>query len=257
MSISNANKGSCTTPKESKTLEAVTKNKTDPKTGTQHTRDPERNRQILLEATLDSVAEVGISETTVSSIISRAGLSRGMIHLHFGGKDSLLGAAAEYFSEQYYAEMDRQLASTSGGSAEVIMAVIRADLSPDVLNERSVAIWHGFRGEARTNRAIARFSDTRDKRLRDTVFNAFKDLLVSKGEDQSGTVANEVTLGTLAMLEGMWTDYLTHLDAFSRETAEKIILRFLNAVFPGEFIHREERMKVSLPDTGDDRREGS
>lgn len=157
--------------------------------GPGQTRDPKRNRRLLLEATLDSVAEAGISETTVSAIIKRAGLSRGMIHLHFGGKDGLLEAAAQAFSDQYYAEMDRQLARRPGAPEDVITTLIRADLSPEIMNERSVAIWHAFRGEARTNTAIARFSDTRDKRLRDMIFLAFLDLL--GGDEQ---VANDVTL---------------------------------------------------------------
>ncbi|MAC80470.1 MAG: transcriptional regulator [Rhodobacteraceae bacterium] len=195
-----------------------------------HSRDPKRNRRLLVQATLDSVAEDGITDTTVSAIIKRAGLSRGMIHLHFGGKDGLLVAAAEAFSDCYFEEMQRQLARAGDTPEAVITAVIRADLSPEIMNERAVAIWHGFRGESRTNTAIARYSDTRDMRLRETIFRAFLALL-----DGDSHTANEVTLGTLAMMEGMWTDYLTHPDRFSRDTAVRIIMRFLGGVVPGHF----------------------
>lgn len=198
-------------------------------------RDPRRHRQVLLKATLDSLAEVGIAETTVSAIIHRAGLSRGMIHLHFGGKDGLLAAAAAAFSDEYYAEMDRQLARASGDPVEVILAVVRADLSPEILNERSVAIWHGFRGAARNNPEIARFSNTRDKRLRSMVCDAFDALLTEFSPNEDSIIANEVTLGTLALLEGMWVDYMTHPNAFSRETAARIIARFLNGIIPNSF----------------------
>lgn len=198
-------------------------------------RDPKRNRQLLLKATLDSVAEVGIAETTVSEIINRAGLSRGMIHLHFGGKGSLLAAAAASFSDEYYTEMDRQLARTSGNPAEVILALVYADLSPEILNERSVAIWHGLRGEARNNPEIARYSNTRDKRLRGMVYDAFDALLIEELHNEGSTIANEVTLGMLALLEGMWADYMTHPNAFCRETAARIIVRFLNGIIPGSF----------------------
>ena len=56
----------------------------------------EQNRVALIEATLDSIAEVGFARTSVSAIIDRANLSRGMIHLHFGGKDALVEAAAKH-----------------------------------------------------------------------------------------------------------------------------------------------------------------
>lgn len=200
-------------------------------TGAQtHSRDPRKNRRLLVQATLDSVAEDGITDTTVTTIIKRAGLSRGMIHLHFGGKDGLLVAAAEAFAEHYFEEMQRQLALAGDAPEAVIQAVVRADLSPEVMNERAVAIWHGFRGESRTNPDIARYSDTRDMRLRETIYQAFLTLL-----DGDAHAANEVTLGTLAMLEGMWTDYLTHPDRFSRDTAIRIIMRFLGGVVPGYF----------------------
>jgi TetR/AcrR family transcriptional regulator, transcriptional repressor of bet genes len=198
-------------------------------------RDPKQKRKLLIEATLDSVAEVGIAETTVSAIIQRAGLSRGMIHLHFGGKDNLLVAAAAAFGDEYYNEMDRQLSRSSTDPVKVILAVIHADLSPEILNERSVALWHGFRGAARYNPEIARYSNTRDQRLRGMVYGAFNALIIEASGEEDDTVANEVTLGTLALLEGMWADYMTHPNAFSRETAVRIIVRFLNGIIPGRF----------------------
>ncbi len=235
MSICVVRQGACVRWTKANSLEVRGKSGQGQALAQSHIRDPKKNRRLLVQATLDSVAEAGIAETTVSAIIKRAGLSRGMIHLHFGGKDGLIVAAAEAFGEEYYSEMDRQLALVSGDPASVVRAVIRADLSPEILNRRSAAIWHGFRGEARTNPAIARFSDTRDRRLRLMVFNAFDALLNTNPQDQDRELANEVTLGALALLEGMWTDYMTHPNAFSRDTANRIILRFLNGVVPGAF----------------------
>ncbi len=202
------------------------------KSGPSSGRDPERSRRLLIEATLESIARKGISETTVSRIIEHAGVSRGMIHLHFGGKDKLLEEAARTFCEAYYIEMDRQLAGVSDGPTETIMAIVRADLSEELLNERSVAIWHAFRGVARLNPAIAHYSDTRDARLRGMICDAFHALLESEGD---AGVADDITMGTLALLEGMWTDFLTHPDAFSRQAAVRIVSRFLEAMFPGRF----------------------
>ena len=118
--------------------------KSEPKADTASApkRQPERSRRLLIDATLDSIAEVGIGETTVSRIIQRAGLSRGMIHLHFRGKENLLIAAAEAFSDHYYTELERQIAQAGGGPADVIKAVIRADLSEAILNDRSTIIWN-------------------------------------------------------------------------------------------------------------------
>ncbi len=195
----------------------------------------ERNRLSLIEAVLDSVAEKGISETSVSEIIQRAELSRGMIHLHFGGKDNLVDAAARHSSEQYYSGINSLLETTGQTGQEHIEMIVRGDLSETILNKKNVSIWYAFRGEARNRAAIAAFSDTRDAKLRNLVFNAFARIAKEAELEDPNQVARDATHGTLAMLEGMWTDYLLHPDSFDRNEAMRIVFRFLRAMFPKHF----------------------
>ena len=195
----------------------------------------EYNRLALIEAVLDSVAEKGISETSVSEIIQRAGLSRGMIHLHFGGKDNLLHAAARHSSEEYYDGLEAVLQTAGDSGQERVEMIVRGDLSKRVLNTRNVSIWYAFRGEARNRSAIAEYSDTRDARLRNMTLNAFTRIVRDTNcEDPTG-VARDATHGTLALLEGMWTDFLLHPDRFDRDEATRIVFRFLAAMFPAHF----------------------
>ncbi|MGI9389519.1 MAG: TetR family transcriptional regulator C-terminal domain-containing protein [Boseongicola sp.] len=198
-------------------------------------RDPEASRQALIDATLDTIAEIGFTDTTVSSIIQRAGLSRGMIHLHFGGKDNLLTSAAKHFSDEYYAEMDRQIALAKASPQDIIMTVVSADLSEALLNERSTNIWHAFRGVASSNPGIAKFSSTQDERLQTTILRAFEQIAEEEGLDNASDVARDATFGTLALLEGMWVHFLSDKRGFSRDNAISLIRRFLTGLFPGHF----------------------
>ena len=195
-------------------------------------RHPERNRKLLIDATLDSIAGHGIAETTVSRITEKAGLSRGMIHLHFGSKESLLAAAAEAYSGEYYAELDRGVGGKCEDPVALIRAIIEADLGEGSLNTRSCRILHAFRGEAATNPGIARFSSTRDQRLRTMLHESFSRLA---GSSADPALASDATLGTLALLEGMWADFLAHEDNFDRAIASRIVFRFLSALFPKHF----------------------
>ena len=201
-------------------------------------RDPEGNKAVLIQATLDTIADIGITETTVSRIIDRAGLSRGMIHLHFGGKDQLLVAAVKATSMVYYQEVERRISQAGNKPADIILAVIEADLSEALLNEKSVKIWHAFRGEAITNAGIAQYSSTRDKRLRDIIRSAFDQIAKQEGLDNGHILARDVTFGTLALLEGMWVDFMSNQEVFSRKAAISIICRFLAGPFPRHFQHR-------------------
>lgn len=197
----------------------------------------DRNRRALIEATLDCVAEIGYARTSVSTIIDKAGLSRGMIHLHFNGKDGLMDAAVQHASDLYYQNLYALLEKVrpSAWPQERIEAVIRSDLSETILNQYNVRIWYGFRGEARDRESIRTFSDTRDSRLRGLLFEAFTTIAVASGVDDPAQTARDAAHGTLAFLEGMWADYLIHPDAFDREEACRIIFRFLSALFPKHF----------------------
>ena len=194
-----------------------------------------KNRVALIEATLDSIADIGFARTSVSEIIARANLSRGMIHLHFKGKDNLIAEAVKYASASYYDSLDQLLANAGPSPQERLDAIIRSDLSEEVLNRKSVSIWYAFRGEARERAAVAAYSDTRDARLRDLAYMAFLEIAIEAKLPEPEAVARDATHGILAFLEGMWTDYLLHPDSFSRNSALRIIFRFLSALFPRYF----------------------
>ncbi len=195
----------------------------------------EESRRLLIEATLESIVEVGFSSTSVSEIVTRANLSRGMVHLYFDNKDALLIAAARHSAEVYYNTLSEQLETAGSSAQEVVETVVLSDLGETLLNEQTIKIWFAFRGEAHANEAIAEFSDTRDDHLRDMIFNAFLEIATAQQAPDPGKISRDATHGTLALLEGMWTDYLLHSDSFSRSSAARIIFRFLSALFPQHF----------------------
>lgn len=195
-------------------------------------RNPEQSKKVLITATLDTIAETGIGDATVSKIVERAGLSRGMIHLHFGGKSQLLSAAAKTFSEVYYQELETYVKMAGSDPVAIILSVIEADLSNKVMNERSTRIWHAFRGAAGTDPGIARFSNTRDKRLREILQSAFTELATDDDAKTSPEQAKAATYGLLVMLEGMWVDYLANAGSFSRREATAIVSKFIEGLYP-------------------------
>nr|NIS43004.1 TetR family transcriptional regulator [Desulfuromonadales bacterium] len=47
------------------------------------TANREARRRQLIEATIASIAELGFTDTTLSTVTTRAGLSHGTINFHF------------------------------------------------------------------------------------------------------------------------------------------------------------------------------
>ncbi len=188
---------------------------------------------MLIEATIDTVSESGIAETSITKIVNRSGLSRGMIHLHFDNKQHLLVEAARHMSDEYFAKMDRFLKSAGDDPQARLLAMISADLSEELLNRKNVNVWFAFRGEARLHNSFARHSNTRDDALQNMFIEVFRKL--AAGQSETEILARDAAHGTIALLEGMWADYFLHRDAFDRDVAKRIILRFISALFPGCF----------------------
>ena len=188
---------------------------------------------MLVTATADIIAESGIAGTSITRIIEKAGLSRGMVHLHFANKDALLIEVARRMSEQYYNKQQLFLEHAGSSPQEKLAALVTADLSEEILNQRSVNIWYAFRGEARSDNGFMMYSDTRDQTLYNAYHNAFSGL--AQNSESTDMLARDATRGTIALTEGMWVDFFLHPQEFNRETAKRIVFRFMAGLFPHAF----------------------
>ncbi|MFG1906961.1 TetR/AcrR family transcriptional regulator [Kribbella sp. NPDC048928] len=99
-------------------------------------------RQRLLEAALESLAEVGYAATTVSVVATRAGVSRGAAQHHFPTRADLFAAAVEYMTEVRLAEIRAQAARLPSGSGrtEAIVAML-ADVYTGPLFRAALHLW--------------------------------------------------------------------------------------------------------------------
>ncbi|MCT7655565.1 TetR family transcriptional regulator [Oceanimonas sp. NS1] len=78
-----------------------------PITGIKDTR-----RKQLIDATLASVAEYGLQNTTINSISRLAGMSSGIISHYFGGKQGLIEATVRQLLDELKQAL---LSRTDGG----------------------------------------------------------------------------------------------------------------------------------------------
>ena len=195
------------------------------------------NRQKLIQATLDTIVESGIENASVSHILKKANLSRGMINLHFDGKEALLLEAlklyTDIYNQSFYSKLDDMVAASA---ASKLQAIIEHDLDTCVLNRDYVVIWYEFRGKARTNEMYRQYTDTRYKRFRKTYYSICKELV--KKEMLSDVSAKAIAHGLITMIEGMWIDFYLHSDSFNRIAAKKTFLIYLAALFPKQFSHK-------------------
>ena len=74
----------------------------------------EGTRRLLLDTTIDCLAELGYAGTTGPAVAARAGLSRGAQLHHFGTRDQMVVAAVGRLAEQRLEEVREQMARRMG-----------------------------------------------------------------------------------------------------------------------------------------------
>lgn len=73
------------------------------------TRDPDATRRQILAAALDLFVEHGFADVSMRQIAEKSGVTKSLIHHHFGSKDSLWEATKEQALAQYAAEQKAEL----------------------------------------------------------------------------------------------------------------------------------------------------
>ena len=73
-------------------------------------RQSEFRRQQLIDATIDCIDRLGLSQTTLARIAERAGLSQGNVVFHFQSKDALLEQTLQFLNAEYKANWQQALA---------------------------------------------------------------------------------------------------------------------------------------------------
>ncbi|MGB3474851.1 MAG: helix-turn-helix domain-containing protein [Mycobacterium sp.] len=87
-----------------------------------------RSSQILIEATLQLIAESGVDSLTISQVAARAGVSRATAYREFGDKDKLLSAVAAREVQQMVAETMAGI-DPAGDPVRNVPAVVLAALA--------------------------------------------------------------------------------------------------------------------------------
>ncbi|UCI30271.1 transcriptional regulator BetI [Mesorhizobium sp. B4-1-4] len=190
-------------------------------------------RQLqLIEATIDSLAKRGYSETTMADVADGAGLSRGIVNFHFESKEKLLVATLQHMYDEYSAHWRNALQKAGGDPARQLQALVAADFDRSICNKRKLAAWCAFWGEAKSRPTYQALSSARDAVYQ----NIFIELCAALKE--SGGYAYEpqvMALALSAMTEGLWLRLMMGTEDTTRETALQAANEFLSAAFPRHY----------------------
>jgi len=188
----------------------------------------ETRRQQLIEATIDSLAKRGYSETTLADVADGAGLSRGIVNFHFESKDNLLVATLQFMSEEYADHWNAALDKAGPDVASRLWALVHADFDRRICTRRKLAAWCSFWGEAKSRPTYQALCGARDVKYQETVIGLCAAL---KAEGGYAYEPETMAVSLCAMLEGLWLRLMMG-DGTTRERALEAAVEYVVTVFP-------------------------
>ncbi len=193
--------------------------------------DKETRQQQLIEATIDSLAKRGYSETTMADVADGAGLSRGIVNFHFESKEKLLIATLQYMADEYAANWHALFEKAGPRPADRLWALVGADFDRKICTKRKLAAWCAFWGEAKSRPTYQALCGASDVYYVDTFVALCRAL---KEEGDYPLDPQSAGRGLCAMIEGLWLRLMMG-DGLTRETALATVRDFVIVLFPRHF----------------------
>jgi TetR/AcrR family transcriptional repressor of bet genes len=200
------------------------------------TAPKEERQQQLIQATIRSVASLGLSDTTMASVCREAGLSQGIINLHFQSKERLLIETLSFIAEEYRESWEKALRNVDGGPAEKLAALVAVDFKPPVCDRNKLAVWFAFWGESKSRPVYRKICAERDIAYRKEMVAVCAELIEQGGYQD--VVAETVAACLSTMSSGCWLDMLTNPRSMTRDQARQICMSYLVTTFPRHFSER-------------------
>lgn len=156
----------------------------------------EIRRRQLIEATIASIHDVGFSESSVSRIAAKAGVSAGIVHHYFEDKGELLEATLRQLGTNLSDSVVRRLHAAKNASHR-LMAVVDGNLGPELFTPEAVSAWLAFWSQVPTHPRLARIQTIIIRRLHSNLVYALRPFL---REPEVQRVAQDLA----CLIDGIW-----------------------------------------------------
>jgi len=197
------------------------------------TASREQRRLQLIDATMKCIARKGMGGTTLGDVAKEAGLSQGIVNLHFESKENLLNETLRSIADDYKSQFNRTLKKSGPDAARKLHALMELDLRPSILDRRKLAVWFAFWGEVKSRPRYREVCEQSDEYY-DEVLNSLCGEIIADGDYQNTSAAAVATMLT-SVTNGMWLSYLISPKRFDRQNATNAVDEYLRSIFPKHF----------------------
>jgi TetR/AcrR family transcriptional repressor of bet genes len=182
-----------------------------------------RRRQELRRAAYETAGKLGFQALTVEGIARRAGISKGIVHHYFVGKQDVIEHAVRFAHAQFRkAVVDRLRKARS--PSERLWSVVDGNFAPVIFEPRYRRLWLSIFEAARTDPRLARLCAIVDRRTITNVTVALRHL-VSPSEVET------TAFSIIALMDGCWFLAVDE-PQITRSIALKLIANHIRITIP-------------------------
>lgn len=197
------------------------------------TASKEARRQQLMEATIKCISKRGIGSTTLGDVATEAGLSQGIVNLHFKSKDNLFNETLRYLADEYKSLFEKTLEKSGPGAADKLLALMELDLKPSVCDQKKLAVWFGFWGEVKAMPTYRKMCNEYDRGY-DKALQRLCEEIIAEGKYKN-VGAEKVAELLSSLTNGFWLSCLISPKNWDRHAALESVKGYLTSVFPSHY----------------------
>jgi AcrR family transcriptional regulator len=190
--------------------------------GTRQKVSKDRHQEILTAAA-KVITDRGLSETRISDIADRAGVSPGLILYYFESKDRLLSDALTYTNDRFYLETSRELRRISGARSQLdrFIQLSVPGLLPEFERLEEWALWIEIWARALRDPEMAKDREVLDKRWRAQIADIVRHGQQS-GEFPVKDAPEDLALRLGAMIDGLAIQVLMNDSEVTPERMQEV-----------------------------------
>ena len=187
-----------------------------------------RKRQ-LIEATMDCIDQLGLSQTTLARIAERAGISQGNVVFHFQSKEALLDQTLHYLSDEYRCNWQAAIAAAPDDAFLQLRALVESSFTPKICNRRKISVWFAFWGESRSRPNYMRVCGENDRAFSNQLLALCREI---ESNATARLDANVAALSIEGMIDGLWQTFLLGPPGFKRDQAIQAVYDLIDSIYP-------------------------
>jgi AcrR family transcriptional regulator len=181
----------------------------------------DKRREDLIAATLECVAERGLSGATVREIALRADVTAGLIRYYFPAKDDLIGAAYRAVMNRMTVQASDALRNAPDDPRARLYAFVTANLGQPIMDPNNLSLWAGFIGLVHADPAMAVAHREGYLGFRDELEVLIREALLAAGKPADANHTRRHAIAINAIIDGLWLEGCLAGDIFAEgELAE-------------------------------------